>query len=506
MMTLLFAYSGRSLAWLVAGGLIAASCAAAIAAAAQRDEPADSPEPELRTWTDSSGKFQIEASMLGFSDGKVQLEKADGSQIAVPTSKLSKADQQYVRQQLSRRREPGARSRRTESQPQPAADDWPGWRGPNRDGKSADRGLLDQWPEGGPKPVWQASGIGQGFSSVAVAGGTVYITGDADGRLVLSALDLEGKRKWQVPIDSAWTSNHPGARSTPTVEGDRVYLLSGNGLLACVDAESGRSRWGRKAAEFGGRPGGWGYAESVLIHGDLAVFKPGGRNAIVALNKKTGEPVWTSSGFEAGPEYSSSIAIEHQNRGMIITGTNRGIVAVDPENGRMLWADAFSAGNTANCPTPAFADGYVFWANGYGKGGICLRLDARGKQVTAERAWETSEMDCHHGGYILHEGYIYGNNKNGFVCLDLKTGQKRWEERVVGKGSLCFADGMLYLFGERNGEAALATCSPEGTEVRGTLRVDGDGPSWAYPVVSGGRLYLRYDDNLYCYDVRRGGG
>lgn len=473
------------------------------AGAADRPAEPDDGPPESRTWTDVSGKYRIEGAMDRFADGKVHLKKSDGTAVAVPLGRLSKADQQYVRQQLSRRREAGSRSRRSE--PQTTASDWPEWRGRNRDGKSADSGLLKQWPPGGPTLLWKADGIGDGFSSVSVSGGTVFITGDRDGKLVVSALDLDGKSKWQVPIDSAWTQSHPGARSTPTIDGGSLYVLSGNGVLACLDAGSGRQLWTRAAAEFGGRPGGWGYAESVLIHGDLAVFKPGGRNAIVALNKRTGAPVWTSSGIEASPEYSSSILVSWQNREMIVTGTNRGIVAVAPESGQMLWANPFSAGNTANCPTPAFADGYVFWANGYGKGGVCLRLDVRGRQVAAEPAWTTGDMDCHHGGYVIHEGHIYGNHKNGWVCLELKSGRKRWEERAVGKGSLCFADGMLYLFSERKGEAGLATCSPDGLQLRGTVRVDGEGPSWAYPVVTGGRLYLRYSDNLYCYDVRTGG-
>jgi outer membrane protein assembly factor BamB len=164
----------------------------------------------------------------------------------------------------------------------------------------------------------------------------------------------------------------------------------------------------------------------------------------------------------------------------------------------VLWTNRFSAGNTANCPTPAYSDGYVFWANGYNKGGICLKLGANGQ---ASEAWTTADMNCHHGGYVIHNGYVYGNNGNGFACLDLKTGEKKWQERAVGKGSLCWADDMLYLFSER-GQAALATCSPDRLEMKGEVRVEGEGPSWAHPVVIGGRLYLRYDTNLYAYDVK----
>ena len=184
---------------------------------------------------------------------------------------------------------------------------------------------------------------------------------------------------------------------------------------------------------------------------------------------------------------------------MIATGTRAGLVCVNAQNGALLWANPFAANNVANCPTPAYSDGYVFWANGYGKGGVCMKL---GRGGSASQAWTTPDMVCHHGGYVIHEGYIYGNNGDGWACLDLRTGQKKWGERAVGKGSLCWADGMLYLFSENSGRAALATCSPEGLKITGHVQVRGSGPSWAHPVVIGGRLYLRYDTNLYCFDVR----
>jgi outer membrane protein assembly factor BamB len=184
---------------------------------------------------------------------------------------------------------------------------------------------------------------------------------------------------------------------------------------------------------------------------------------------------------------------------MIVAGTHDGIFGVNAHSGALLWSNKFAAGNTANCNTPAYSDDHVFWANGYGKGGVCLKLEAGGK---ASEAWTTHDMDCHHGGYIIDKGYIYGNNGSGWTCLDLRTGEKKWSENGVGKGSLCWADGMLYLFSESHGAAALATCSPDGLKIEGRLNVDGEGPSWAHPVVIGGRLYLRYDTTLYCFDVR----
>lgn len=382
------------------------------------------------------------------------------------------------------------------------AADWPGWRGPNRDGKSPDTGLLKQWPAGGPELVWEANGIGIGFSTVAVSDGMVYTSGDVGADLVIFAFDLDGNLKWQTRHDAAWTKNKEGSRSTPVIDEGNLYIVSGHGLVGCYDAKTSAPKWSRRMSEFGGRVPNWGYAESVLIYENLAVVTPGGANCIVALDKSTGETVWQSQGFNGGAQYSSCYAFTYQGLPMIVNGTHGGIVCVRASDGKVLWSNPFSAGNTANCPTPVFSDGYVFWANGYGKGGICLKLTVNGDEASAQEAWRTSEMDCHHGGYIVHEGYIYGNHRGGWVCLDLETGEKRWEERGVGKGSVCFADGMLYLFGERGGAAGLATCSPEGMQMMGSFNVQGERTSWAHPVVIGGRLYLRYDTNLYCFDVK----
>lgn len=386
-----------------------------------------------------------------------------------------------------------------------AADaDWPNWLGPNRDGKSPDTGLLKQWPDDGPKLLWKAEGIGAGFSSVAVVGGQVFITGDKDKKLMIFAFDRDGKPLWNAEHGRG-RGGPDGSRASPVIDNGNLYLLGGNGLIGCYDAKNGQKKWSHEAKDFGGSSGGWGYTESVLIYKNMAIFKPGGKNCIVALDKTNGETIWKSSGFDAGPEYSSCIPVTFQGQTMIVTGTKRGIFAVNADNGDLLWSNDWSAGNTANCPTPAYDDGHVFWANGYGKGGVCLKLKKEGDKVAADVAWTTKEMVCHHGGYIIHNGCIYGNHSGGWTCLDLKTGEKKWNEKGVGKGSLCFADGMLYLFSEKAGQAGLATCSPEGLELKGKVQVQGSGPSWAHPVVIGGRLYLRYDSNLYCFDVKGSG-
>jgi outer membrane protein assembly factor BamB len=491
---------------MIGASILAAILAAALVGAQENGDDESEPMTEVRTWTDASGQFTVEAAMLKVADGAVHLQKADGQVTKVPLGKLSKDDQKFVRDELAKRKKTGRTGRSDRSSSGRAThtaggENWPGWLGPNRDGKSPDTGLLKQWPEGGPPLLWKASGIGRGYSSVTVVDGLVYISGMIGDNEVLTALDMEGQQKWQVENGPAHTQDYPGTRSSATYDSGNLYLLSGNGRLGCFDAATGKSQWAHELSEYGGEVPGWAYAESVLMYKDLAIVTPGGEHCIVALDKKTGRQVWGSQ-FRAGAQYGSCIAVNYQGAEMIIAGTAEGIIGVDAGDGHLLWGNPFSAQNTANCPTPAYADGYVVWANGYGKGGICLRLNVRGKNVTATEAWTTNDMVCHHGGYIIHEGHIYGNHAEGWVCLDLRTGERKWRERGVGKGSLCYADGMLYLFAEEGGHAALATCSPRGLELRGDVTVEGQEMSWAHPVVIGGRLYLRFEDNLYCFNVR----
>jgi len=399
---------------------------------------------------------------------------------------------------------------------------WPQWRGPNRDGKSPDTGLLKSWPEGGPKLLWKVTGIGQGFSNVSLGGGLIYTTGRKEAgnpsklpeaphvykrpgdRLYIFAIDMQGKYKWVRDITKAYLGFYKGARATPTYDNGYLYLLTGTGEIGCYDAKNGDAKWKRDFKEFNAViPKGihrFGFSESVLIVGDLAVVSPGGDCFMVALDKATGRTVW-QSGKYAAAEHGSAIHVVYQGVPMIINGSRKGLVCVHAKSGKILWTREFAPKNIANVPTPAFSDGYVFWAVGYGKGGICMKLSVSGEKVTAEEAWRTEDMDCHVGGYVIHRGHIYGNHRNGYTCLDLKTGAKQWFDKGVGKGSLCYADGMLYLYAEKDGQAGLATCSPDGLQMKGTFHVAGSQQSWAHPVVVGGRLYLRYDDNLYCFDV-----
>ena len=378
---------------------------------------------------------------------------------------------------------------------------WPAWRGANRDGKSPDTGLLKSWPDGGPKKLWAIAGLGHGYSNISLADGRIYTTGIVGRTLVMFCFGMTGEEKWQVKVGPGFTKDWGGSRATPTYDAGKLYLESGNGLVGCYDAKTGKTIWTRKLSEFGGRVPTWGFAESVLIVGDLAVVTPGGKSCIVALDKTTGKTMWRSPAFGAA-QYSSPIHVKYRGVEMIVNGTHSGLLGVDAKTGKLLWSNPFAAGITASCPTPAFADGMVFWAAGYGTGGICLAVSAGFGETTATQAWKTDDMDCTHGGYVIVEGYIYGNNSSGWACIELKTGETKWRERGIGKGSICYADGMLYLYAERRGEVALVKATPAGYTQTGTFRAHGAGKSWAHPVVIGGRLYLRYGERLYCYDVR----
>jgi hypothetical protein len=380
------------------------------------------------------------------------------------------------------------------------AGDWPGWRGPNRDGKSTDTGLLKAWPADGPERLWAATDLGKGYSSVAVVKDIVYTTGDVGEDLMIYALDGKGQIKWKAVQGPAFTSSYGGSRSTPVVDGDRLYLVGGDGLVTCHKTADGSLVWKRALKDFGGKPGRWGYSESVLIVDNMAVVTPGGRSALVALDKATGADLWKSDA-EGKAHYSSPIVIGEKGADLIVQGTGSGLIAVNAKDGKKVWSDGFCADNTANCPDPAYADGYLFWANGYGKGGICFKVDFKDGAWTFKQAWQTKDMVCHHGGYVIDKGFIYGNHNAGWSCLDLKTGAPKWYQAGIGKGSVVFADGMLYLFGEKGGQLGLAAASPDGFTLSGQSKVAGSGTSWAHPAVANGRLYVRYDTNLYCFNV-----
>ena len=380
---------------------------------------------------------------------------------------------------------------------------WPGWLGKDRDGHSPDTGLLKEWPDDGPKLLWKTDSLGSGWSSVAVAGDRGYITGTPEDMQLLYCFGLDGHEIWKVEQSPRCShAKYYGSRSTPTVDGDRLYVTGGDGLVTCHDAANGQILWKRDMLqELGGKVGGWRYAESVLILDNLAIVTPGGKQAVVALDKTSGEDVWKSSvSVTAG--YSSCIGVRDQAGTIIVNGSQSGLLAVDAKTGEEIWKHDFAAGNTANVPTPAFADGHLFWAVGYGKGAICFRVTHEDGKWQFAEAWTSKDLNCHPGNYVVVQGRVYGKGKGGLACLDLKTGETLWTERKIPAGQVSWADGRLYVFADSRGVASLVEPTDSEGRLLGRIQVDGEGASWAYPVVAGGRLYLRYDTNLYCYDVK----
>ncbi len=386
--------------------------------------------------------------------------------------------------------------------------DWPQFRGPNRDGKSNETGLLSQWPDGGPKLLWSVQDIGKGFSHVSVSGGLIYVTGLEEKEGVLSAYTLDGSLKWQANYGPEWHVSHPGARSTPTVQDGLVYVASGIGNVACFEAATGRLVWSVKLFEDYEAPQvQWGYAESLLVDGDRLLCTPCGKKAtMVALNRKTGKPVWTSPALGQGSSFCSPLPLIHNGKRAVVTMTETAVVAFSPEDGSALWQHPYENPRQNHPITPIYHEGMLYVTSGYGKGAVGLRIAEDG--MSATRLWEQPRQDPVHGQAVLVDGYVYASShqkaSGRWSCMEMKTGKLFWEAPGVGKGgSIIFADGMLYCYSE-DGVVGLVRPTPEQCKVVSTFKVSaGDGPHWAHPVVAHGRLFLRHGTVLMCYDVRK---
>jgi outer membrane protein assembly factor BamB len=401
-----------------------------------------------------------------------------------------------------------------------AAGDWPQWRGPNRDGVSTETGLLQRWPEGGPKLLWNSKqvnrgkGVGRGYSSVSVAGGRVFTMGDRQGKDYVFALSADtGKQLWATPVGPG---GGDGPRSTPTVDGDRVYALTRGGRLVCLSADRGTLRWQRDyERDFGGRMmSGWGYSESVLVDGDKVVGTPGGdRATLVALNKYDGKLIWKSAVPDGGGSgYASVVTADVGGIRQYITLLRSGIVGVAADDGRFLWRYERIANGTANIPTPIVDGNLVFCSTGYDTGSALLRLRRVDGGIDVQEVYflRGGKLQNHHGGLVRVGEYIYGghgHNDGRPFCLNMKTGKFAWGPvRGPGSGSaaVVYADGSLY-FRYEDGVMALIEATPKGYHLQGAFHLPGytGTPSWQHPVVAHGRLYLRGNDVLLCYDVRK---
>jgi outer membrane protein assembly factor BamB len=389
---------------------------------------------------------------------------------------------------------------------QRASTDWPQWRGSGRDGVSRDTGLLRQWPRAGPSLAWSATQLGTGYGSIAVAGDRVFVQGMKNRQSVVTSLDrASGKAVWSVALGSAQENDRgSGPRGTPTVDADRVYVLTENGDLVCLMVADGKIVWRRNILkEFGGRNISWLVSESPLVDGNRVIVMPGGRSAgIAALDKMTGATVWVTKELSDEAGYSSPVVADVQGVRTIMAFTGNAAVGVRATDGRLMWRYGNASNNTANITTPVYANGKVFFTSAYGTGGALLRLQAKGEAVTAEEIYFTRNMQNHHGGVVLVDGHLYGFNNSILTCMEFETGKVLWRDRSVGKGSVAYADGHLYVLSEDN-VVGLVEATPAGYREKGRFTIADQGwPSWAHPVVSGGRLYLRNQNVLASYDVR----
>ncbi len=387
--------------------------------------------------------------------------------------------------------------------------DWNQFRGPNRDNLSPERGLLKNWPNQGPPQAWTARGIGEGYSAVSISNGRVYTMGNLGPEEKVICLDLEsGREIWTASNGAAYREGQGnGPRGTPSIVDGRVYSLGANGDLSCLDAQTGQPHWRKNILrEFGGSNITWGISESVLVDGDKVICTPGGQRAtMVALSRDTGNVIWTAS-VPTSPKasYSSPIAIEVGGVRQYVNFTHGGVVGVRASDGQVMWGHRESANGTANCSTPVFHNDTVFTASGYDTGGSLFRLQSRNGQTVSQVAYSTKEMKNHHGGMVVVDGYLYGSSDPGILrCIELRSNRVVWQNRSVGKGSVSFADGHLYVRSEQ-GPVALVEATPDGYEEKGRFdQPQRSGrPSWSHPVIANGKLFLRDMDNLLAYDIR----
>ncbi|MGL6075896.1 MAG: PQQ-binding-like beta-propeller repeat protein [Fimbriiglobus sp.] len=405
-----------------------------------------------------------------------------------------------------------------------SAADWPQWRGPNRDGKSADTKLMVGFPEGGPELAWSVTAeineIGTGYGSVSVVGDKVFMLG-ADGakngasEFVTCLHAKTGKRIWQTPVKTGpgklldgWGA---GPRSTPTVDADHLYVLGAMGDLTCLATKDGMEVWHVNLVEkYGGGIPTWGYSESPLVDGDKVVVTPGNKNGMVALNKKTGKLIWATSALNDGAGYAGIIPAKIKGEKQYITQTMQNAVGVDADSGELLWKTGKIGRKTAVIPTPIVTGDKAFFTAGYGAG--CELIDLSGDK--AKVVYNNTMIANHHGGVIEHEGKLYGHSdgKAQWFCYDyLKGGEDLiWQSKNLGKGSISFADGQFYCFSEDQGTLVTIKASDKDWTETGRFNIPskstvrpGRGKVWAHPVIANGKLYLRDYDKLFVYNIAK---
>ena len=390
-----------------------------------------------------------------------------------------------------------------------AEEQWAQWRGPKRDGIGNEKGLLKDW-KSAPKLLWTYENAGVGYSGPAIVDGKLYIMGTKNESEVLISLDANtGKELWTLTLGDVFGNNWgDGPRSTPAVDGDRVYALSGSGDLVCASVSDGKAIWKKNMSQFGGSVPFWGYTESVLVDGDQLICTAAGSNGgMLALNKKSGDVIWHSKLGTDGNHYSSVVPAKLNGVPQYVQLTMNEIQGVSAKDGKRLWSSPWP-GKTAVIPTPIIKENVVYVTAGYGVGCSAVRI---GPGNAVEVLYENKVMKNHHGGVVLIGDHVYGfSDGAGWVCQNLLTGESVWNERGVGKGAIGYADGMFYCQSEESGDVALIEASSAGWKQHGLLTLSAKsgirkpaGRIWTHPVILNGKLYLRDQDLVYCYDVKK---
>jgi outer membrane protein assembly factor BamB len=393
--------------------------------------------------------------------------------------------------------------------PSDAPRDWPQFNGANGDNISRETGLLKQWPKDGPPLLWIGNGLGQGYSSVSVANGRIFSAGDeSKSAYVIALREEDGKQIWKSKLGRPG-GDHPGTRATPTVDGDLLYMLGQWGDLVCYKAEDGQEVWRTNLnLEYSGHVmSGWGNAESPVVEGEKLICTPGGKKGtLMALDKKTGHEIWRSAELTDAAAYMAPAIAEIGGVRQAVVLTDRSVAGVGVADGKLLWRHD-RPGSTAVVPTPIVKDNFVYVTSGYGVGCDAFKVSGSASDgFTAEPVYTKNKvMVNHHGGVVLVDGYVYGHSDSGgWTCQELASGKSKWTDKLVGKGTLTYADGRFYLRGERSGDIDLLEAGPDHHSVVGKLEQPNrsNDPAWAHLVVANGRLYVRDQGVLLCYDVR----
>jgi hypothetical protein len=388
------------------------------------------------------------------------------------------------------------------------------WRGPGRSGIYNESGLLKKWPVDGPEIIWEAINMGDGYSSPTITDDAIYVSGRRDSSDVLTALTLDGRKKWETVYGKAWMTNHTGSRCTPTYYNGSIFLISGSGDIVCVGSD-GKIKWSKNHYSlYESKPIMFGISESPLVFDNMVIASPGGKKAsMAAFNVINGNVLWETESLNQDPQYVNPLLIDYAGKKMIITVMGKYIFAVSAKDGKIIWKVDYAAVNAAegrvrmnHAITPVYRDGHILIANGYNWVALKLKLSTDGNSV--DIVWDNRNFDPQIGGVVLLDNYIYGANHQSapidtWVCVDWTTGKTLWTTKWNSRGSIISADGMLYLFDEKSGHVALVKPDNSKLDIVSEFQITkGDGPFWAHPVINKGRLYIRHGDVLMVYKIK----